>query len=928
MNRLAKLAVLFALGLATGWAYGVTLTNVAISPKGAAWVIGGSQQFTVVCTYSDNSTDNCTVAGGATWSVSHSSTYMTVSSAGLATWVSFYTDPLGHNPGFSEGWVIVTAGGMSDKAGTFGQRSTDTYYLYPTPDYRNYKLAWSTGALLPLNIVVGSTVAIGQGAVLNNATPGATTGSPFEDACNWSSSNTSVATVNRIGDVTGVAPGTVTITCGLVGNAVYGTSAASTYTPPWQSPGNFVNLTIVAGGTGTTTWYVRPLGGTPYTNSTATPAGQCDGKHDADYPGTGVNQPCAMGNLRFLWTDEVTNQLHQWMIAGGDTVIVRQNASGYNTGLDSTWGGGTYTPINCSGDYNDCVMPSIPSGTSAQHTRILGENYASCHADSAKTLLHETWGANAAFNIIDSQFVDIACFEVTDVSQCTQQTSYLNSCANGVATNVGRNGIESSALAASDNVTDIFIHGIGMDGFYGPVGVGVVLNYVHIRGTADAGINMDDGAWNSSNISVAGGLTLNNSITEFAGCVEEYPIAHTYPLIECRDQNTGGYGDGFGTASTSGTWSFNNDIWRYNFQDGLDLLHSGMQSLTVTNSNSYGNDGNQYKIGSALNDIFQNNYIGGNCQRIIQPIGDEPISAATTVATNVPTYSSSSLAISFSAGVMVAAAGQETTTATIGNSWTLAASSTTYVWIDPTTFTISFNTTGFPGGTTPQYQFATITTNTTGVTSYQANTGSLPVTYCRAGGAGVIFSFDGIGAVLTQNNTNVGYGAVPYELDCANGWEFCSTTLTTFQNNILLGYTNPNYNGGQAPGNPFYEDFATMPANSGWSTRTNNSYQGLRYAGGCPGIALTTNEVCVDPLFVSEPPLTLTNETNLDNYNFNLSGSSIIKAAGIAVAGLTTDQVGVAYQNPPSMGALQYAATTILGNWKMQGIAGSAFVLH
>ena len=124
-------------------------TKVAISPQGAAWKIGSKQQFSVTCTYSDGSTDNCAAAGGATWSVSRNAANMTVSTKGLATWVAAGTV----YPSNNEGFVIVTAGGMSDKAGTFGQQTTDTFYVYITPDYRNYKDP-VYGAQLPLNIAV------------------------------------------------------------------------------------------------------------------------------------------------------------------------------------------------------------------------------------------------------------------------------------------------------------------------------------------------------------------------------------------------------------------------------------------------------------------------------------------------------------------------------------------------------------------------------------------------------------------------------------------------------------------------------------------------------------------------------------------------------------------------------------------------------
>jgi len=518
----------------------------------------------------------------------------------------------------SGGYVVVTAGGVTDKAGVSAQHPGDTWYTYITPDYRGYQDT-ETYAPLPMNVVVGATVAIGQGVVINAADPGYT-GQPIQTTCNWKSSNPSIATVDRLGHATAVSPGSVTISCGRAGNAVYGNSTAS----GWVSPGNVITLNIVSGGIGSTTWYVRPNGGTPYTNSTDTPNGQCDGKHDADYPGSGVNQPCAFGNVRDLWSTEVGYQNLHWIISGGDTVIVRQNPNGYNLGLDEPYSNG-WAPGNCAGDAYGCYMPTIPSGTASRHTRILGENYASCHTDSAKTKLNLTYLAYAAINVRDSQFVDVGCFEITDEAACTSNNNYTNSCSPN--SNAGGNGVLESALTASVNYTDLFIHGLMHDGITGAAGIGVVADYVHIRAMPNAGINMDDGPWQTGNISVAGGFTLTNSITEFIGCVEEYPVVHNYPYIECRDQSTGSYGDGLGTASTTGDWLFDHDIWRYNFQDGLDLLHSGMRSLTVTNSQSYGNDGQAYKIGSGEAVIFRNNIAEVNCNRIAYTIGDEPSSA-------------------------------------------------------------------------------------------------------------------------------------------------------------------------------------------------------------------------------------------------------------------------------------------------------------
>lgn len=776
-------------------AYSKTVSSVAIAPQGAVIKAGSTLSFSATCTYSDASTDNCAAAGGVTWS-SSKATAITVNSSGVAA---------AADPGAGKtavGYVIASAGGITDRAGVYSQHPGDTFYQYITPDYRIYKTTVeSTTSALPLNVVVGSTVTIGSGIVINyNA---ATTGMPFQSTCNWTSSDPTKATVDRMGLVTAISPGPVTITCGRAGTGVFGSSTTS----GWVSPGNVISLTVVAGGTGNQTWYVRPGGGTPFVDAKTTPAGQCDGKHDADYPGSGVNQPCAFGNIRYLWADGTTYQHLGWVISGGDTVIVRQNPKGYNAGQDAAGNG---VPMNCSGSASGCYMPTIPSGTAARHTRILGENYANCAADSAKTLLHGTWGDSTVFNTKDSQFVDIACFEVTDQAACAGSGAFTNTCRNG-SYNSAAYGILQSALTASVNYTDLFIHGLADEAIHGATGVGVVGERIHVRGMPDAGIDMDDAPWQSPNISVAGGFTLKDSMTEFTGCVEEYPVVHNYPYIECRDQSLGGYGDGFGTASATGDWLFDHDTWRYNFQDGLDLLHSGMHSLTITNSTSYGNDGQQFKIGSGLIVKFENNITLHNCARIAQAIGDEPSSAI------------------------------------------------------------------IPG-----------------------------VSTCRAAGDGIPIAFDGQGTDIFQNNTYVGYGATSYDLQCVNGWDSCANTKSVFENNINIGITNTNYNGGVAPG-LFYDEQSSMPANGGWAVRDHNLYYGFRN-GGCP--TLNAGEICADAKFVGEPALKISSETTLDNFNFALSSTSPAKGTGLIIPGLVSDILGLTRLDPPSMGAIEFGGSS------------------
>jgi hypothetical protein len=762
-----------------------------MTPQGAVLQQGSSLQFSVRCTYNDGTTDDCTGVGGAVWRSSSPST-MSVSSSGVARWTQ---DPGSGNP-FAYGFVLVSVGGMKDRAAVVGQHTGDVFYQYPTPDFRSYNDPGNNSVLLPLNFVVGSTVTIGSGFVINHATPGEKSGNPFQMTCNWSSSNPAVATVDRYGQVTAASPGTVTITCGRAGDGVYGKSTD----PRWPAPGNVITLTVVAGGKGKTTWYVRPGGGTPFVNRAQTPNGQCDGKHDADYPGKGVDQPCALGDFEYLYFDQVSHSRSAWMIAGGDTVIVRQKPSGYDAAVIN--GYKAYSPTNC-GDIEYCDVPSIPSGTASQHTRILGENYASCHADSAKTLLL-AYGREAV-NVKDSQFVDISCFEITDQAACGRGR-FTNDCRPD--SHSGYYGIQESALTSKVNYTDLFIHGLEISGISGATGVGVVANHIHIRAMPMAGIDMDDAPWFSSNISVAGGFTMTNSITEFTGCIEEYPVVHQYPYIECRDQNAGDYGDGFGTASTTGNWVFDHDIWRYNFQDGLDLLHSGMQSLTVTNSQSYGNDGQAYKVGAADIVTFRNNSALDNCNRISFTIGDEP---ASVIVPDVAT--------------------------------------------------------------------------------------------CRANGDWIPLEFSDQGTYLVQNNTLAGYGTVPFDLSCETGWSDCSHANAVYQNNVMLGYSDPHYTGGDLPAS-FYLGTPSMPPHDGWAVRDHNLYYRVRH---CP-TPLAATETCntKDPLLRAEPASPIRAESDLDHFNFYPSSSSPLIGHGIVIQGIVSDLAGRVRPNPPSIGALEY----------------------
>jgi hypothetical protein len=64
---------LFILLLFTPLAYAKTLTSLALNHQAAILQTGSSFQFSATCTYSDQSVDDCSAAGGVTWSTSRTS---------------------------------------------------------------------------------------------------------------------------------------------------------------------------------------------------------------------------------------------------------------------------------------------------------------------------------------------------------------------------------------------------------------------------------------------------------------------------------------------------------------------------------------------------------------------------------------------------------------------------------------------------------------------------------------------------------------------------------------------------------------------------------------------------------------------------------------------------------------------------------------
>lgn len=325
-----------------------------------------------------------------------------------------------------------------------------------------------------------------------------------------------------------------------------------------------------------------------------------------------------------------------WVIAGGDTVILR-GSIGTRVSYRIGWTGHDAShycdanSLNCWGKTGDPFgsgMPPPPSGTAERPTRILGENYASCKAQRDRTQLHGGWGASWVVSLSGASYVKLACLDITDFSNCGKDADAVG-CESGgnVTSDFASNGIKITNTSTYDTLEDIRIHGLASDGIIGAPGTGFVADDLAILGNADAGWNADDGSGTTG----VGTLSVNDYDISWNGCVEEYPIVDPLPYFSCTDQDHGGYGDGFGTTTKDSDppgWQveFNHGTVSYNTQDGLDALHIGGRgsSMTVRKTIAYGNMGQQIKVGGATATITDS-YIVGNCRAMAHPIPGTPL---------------------------------------------------------------------------------------------------------------------------------------------------------------------------------------------------------------------------------------------------------------------------------------------------------------
>jgi len=309
------------------------------------------------------------------------------------------------------------------------------------------------------------------------------------------------------------------------------------------------------------TYYVRTDGGD---------GSQCNGRADAAYPGSGTGQNCAWKNPNIALPNSGSAR-----IVGGDTLMI--GAGSYQIG---------------SGGY----MQKVPSGTSTAKTRILGK---------AGTKLVGVGGVHRVLNLDGSSNVEIGNLEITDGSDCVYNHSQsVAACTSSMPW--ARVGLYARA---SSNVWlhDVNIHGMAKNG----ANAGGLTNWTMERvkfnknGSAGWDGNIGTGASNS------GSIIMRDIEIAWNGCGERVSTGEPWA---CWAQQTGGYGDGFGTTDTGGQWLIEDAFIHHNTSDGLDLRYmDGADSTKVTLRRIYAvaNAGNQVKVKG--NSLIENSVLVGQC---------------------------------------------------------------------------------------------------------------------------------------------------------------------------------------------------------------------------------------------------------------------------------------------------------------------------
>lgn len=930
--------ILFVLGHASAQ----TLTSLVITPPAATgfWAkttaSNYSLQLGVTCYYSNGTSDNCTAAGGVTWMVNTAGPSIT--SGGLVTGTSasdLQFDALAYNGAILDHRTIyVTA--SSPPTLTIRPESTGN--------------AIGDSGNIPINTPV--TIAVADTVTANQ--------SYFAGYCAWSSSAPSVASIDPYGVITGHAAGDATMTCQL----------------PGQSASRLFHFTTptVAG----TMWYVRPDGGTRY--DAAVPTGQCDGKTDAAYPGSGTNQHCAFNEIMYLYTDESSSSVATYAMGPGDIATVYPKPGGYSLSrknFSTLW-----------------VAPTafaLPSGSSTNPTTIRGSNYAACSTDANhtgnRTLLN--FYGYVGMDLRGVQNVKFDCIDITAGQDCTNSLTggpMDISCTNG--------GTPFAIFANSLTTVELHstrIHGAST-GWSGTTSPGVtVTGSSAFQYNFSTGFNSDDPFGFPGNRS--SGASFNGTSISYNGFTEEQPKTLT-------DVNRDGAGHLNVTFAGSQLVNYtvgNNIVLTGNTPSDLDGTYPvtsvsfNQNTATITGGTCTGGFG----AGPIVQCVFNTSAaVGFAAHSFVWISGASPSwlnggffvaavsgSTFTVYASSLsrPGWATSSISSGGTAATAI------TLVATAAGSAETASVPGTAGHVYNAHIGYDQNTGGFANGDgigTGADTFGNWS-SVNGVLRSNTQDGwdmlhssmisSIFTGNLSEGNMGAPSKFGNTNLGIYQSNVQIGnagrmmapdpnmapdynqYLSMFYraantlpiaehfwsKMDISNNtWETgfptiwddvcadpigCASPLASAyfiaQNNVFLGFLDsnaPSYSG-QLPGVYFYNTGVDPPQVT-WTFQNNMGFNVRNQPTG------TGNQWTTDPLVAIKIPdiLNFADEVNAQSFDMQLTSSSPARSAGLHNTYTpTTDITGNAFLNPPAMGAYEFGSTSTAAIPTFSPVAGT-----
>ncbi|MDQ3289173.1 MAG: hypothetical protein M3Q42_13145 [Pseudomonadota bacterium] len=317
----------------------------------------------------------------------------------------------------------------------------------------------------------------------------------------------------------------------------------------------------------------RGHGRTHYVRTDGGDATQCTGRSDAAYPGSGEASDCAWKSPDIALPPSGAPR-----IAGGDTLLI---------------GSGTYQ-IGGSGQ-----MQPIPSGTTTRPTRVMGRSGTPAPRLIGIGGIHRVIDMDGSSNIV------LGNLEITDRSDCVyRHSNAAAACTDSMP--FARVGLYARG-SRNVHLHDINIHGIAARGIQAGGLADWTMERIRINTNGLAGWDGNVGADGAN----SGKMILRNIEIAWNGCGER--VATGKPWA-CWAEQTGGYGDGFGTTRTGGQWLIEDAFIHHNTSDGLDLRYmDGADSTHVTlrRIHAVANAGNQVKVKG--NSLIESSVLVGHC---------------------------------------------------------------------------------------------------------------------------------------------------------------------------------------------------------------------------------------------------------------------------------------------------------------------------